>query len=122
MREGMPARRYFERIAIRHRCRGRQVGLRDAVLPCESVLIPKRPEKSEHQRRPGKQISEASPQKLPSVRKRAIEADDRQASQLHAGSRPRKSGKQEKVLCIEQEKSRRKDDGINFLKHQLSPE
>src|SRR4029077_18954962 len=102
MGEGVAGGADVEGVRVDDGRGGGDVGLRDAVLPGEMVLVPEGPEVAEHHRCAGEHVAEAAPQELARVGERAVEADDGEAAKLHSRSGSRKSGEQEKILRIEQ--------------------
>ena len=119
MREGAVGGADVEGVRVRDGRCGGDVGLRDAVLPGEMVLIPERPKVAEHQCRAGEQVAEAAPQELARVGQSAVEADDGQAAKLHARCGSRKSGEEEKILRVEQVERSEIDDGVHFFEDDL---
>lgn len=112
----------FEWIGVGDGGCGGDVGLRDAILPGEMVFVPERPEIAEHQRCAGEQVAEATPEELARVWERAVEADDGEASKLHAGRGSGKSGEEEKILRVEQVEADEIDDAVRFLEGELPAE
>jgi hypothetical protein len=110
------------RIGVHDGRSGGDVGLRDAVLPGETVLVPEGPEVTEHHRRAREHVAEAAPKELARVGQRAVEAYDGQAAKLHSGRGSRKRGEQEEILRIEQVERSYTDDGVHFFEHDLAAE
>src|SRR5713101_4010290 len=61
MGEGVVGGADVERVRVHDGRGGGDVGLRDAVLPGEMVLVPERPEVAEHQGCAGEHVAEAAP-------------------------------------------------------------
>src|SRR5713101_6894099 len=61
MGEGVVGGGDVEGVRVHDGRGGGDIGLRDAVLPCEMVLVPERPEVAEHQRCAGEHVAEAAP-------------------------------------------------------------
>ena len=120
MGEGVAGGADVEGVRVDDGRGGGDVGLRDAVLPGEMVLVPEGPEVAEHHRCAGEHVAEAAPQELARVGERAVEADDGEAAKLHSRSGSRKSGEQEKILRIEQVKGSEIDDGVHFFEDDLA--
>ena len=99
---------------------GGHVGLRDAILPSETVFVPKRPEKTEKERGAGNDITETAPKKLASIGKAAIEPDDGETPEHHPGSGSCKRGENEKILRVEKEEGGKADDRVDFLEQELA--
>lgn len=86
----------------------------DAVLPGEVVLIPERPEKTQHHSGTGKQVAETAPEQLAGIGKAAVEANDGDTAKLHAGSGASERGEQKEILRVEKVERGEIDDGVHF--------
>src|ERR1700674_2553416 len=112
----------FERTRVHYGRSRSDVGLRNAILPGEVVLVPERPQEAERECCAGKQIAEAAPQELASVGQAAIEANDGKAAKLHSGRRAGERGEQEEILRVEQIEDGKVHDGVYLLDRQLPAE
>src|ERR1700722_8830386 len=96
-RETSATRWNLQRILLNQRHRAGNVSLRDAILPGKMIFVPQRPHETQHQRGPRQQVTEAAPQKLPSIGRRPVQAHRRKTEQLHPGSSLRASSEQRKI-------------------------
>lgn len=101
---------------------GGDVGLGDAVLPGEAVLVPERPEEAEHERGGGEQVAEAAPDKLAGVGQAAVEAHDGEAAELHAGRGAGERGEERHVEAVKQVDHGRADDCVHSFERELPAE
>jgi hypothetical protein len=109
MGEAMAAGAHVECVEIGDGDRCGDIGLRDAVLPGEAVFVPQRPDETEQQSGGGKHVAEAAPEELAGIGQAAVEADDGEAAELHAGSGAGEHGEKRHVEAIEKIGG----DGIN---------
>jgi len=101
---------------------GGDVGLRNAVVPGEAIVVPERPEVAEHQSGAGEQVAEAAPEELARLGEGAVEADNGEAAEHHAGSGAGERGEEEKILRIEQIKGGEVNDAVHFVERDVAAE
>ena len=109
-------------IGVREWRGGGDVGLGDAVLPGEMILVPEGPQVAEHESGAGEEVAETAPEELARVGECSVETDDGEIAKLHSGSGARKSGEEEKILRVEQEKRGEINDGVHFFENDLAAE
>jgi len=110
------------RVEVRKRRGGGDVGVGDAVVPGEAVVVPERPEEAEEERGGGERVAEAAPEKLACVGEAAVEAHDGETAKLHAGSRAGERDEERHVERVEEKNDRGADDGVHFLEGEFAAE
>jgi hypothetical protein len=122
MGERAPGGRDGERARVFDGGGGGDVGLGDAVVPCEMVLVPEGPEVAEDYGCAGEDVAEAAPEELAGVGQAAVEADNGEAAELHAGRGTGKRGEQEKILRVKEECDGAVNDGVHLIEEHFAAE
>jgi len=91
-------------------------------VPAEMVFIPQRPQKTQAERAGGDQVAEAAPDQLLRRGFAAVEADDAQAAQHHAGSGAAEDGEERHVLRVEEREDGEGHGDVEAIEREVSAE
>src|SRR5208282_6545094 len=92
--------RYAGGVYVGECWRGTQIGVGQAVVPSQCILVPHGPQKPHEKSAGGKHITHAAPKHLPRLRRFAGKADDMQATQHHARSCSPENREESEILQV----------------------
>ena len=122
VRQGLPRRPDLKGVFLAKRQRRGDVSMRNAVVPGEMVLVPEGPEKAEHHRATGKQISERTPLQLAVFGEVAVEPHHVKPAKLHSRRGAAEDGEDREIESVEENKRRAIDSRIHAREIEVAAE